>query len=77
MEQSPSEANRFLASPEITRILWNLKVYYRIYKLPTPIPNPNQLDPVHTPSHHTSRRAILILSNVYVRYLKLVVRLAL
>jgi hypothetical protein len=29
MEQSPGEANRFSASQEITRILWNPKVRYR------------------------------------------------
>jgi len=39
MEQSPSwEANRFLSSQEIPRILWNPNIYYRVCKFPPPDP---------------------------------------
>ena len=63
MEQNPSsEANWFSASQEITRILRNSKVLYRIHKCPPPVPILSQLDPIHTPNH-TSWRSILILSS--------------
>jgi len=52
MEKSPSwEANRFSASQETPRILWNPKVQNRIHKCPLPVPILSQLEPAHTPSH--------------------------
>ena len=53
MEQSPSwEANRFSASQEIPRILWNPKVHYRIHKFPPPAPILSQIDPAYTLTIH-------------------------
>ena len=53
LEQSPSwGTNRFSASQEITRILWNPKVHYRIHKCSQPVLILSHLDPVHTPTSH-------------------------
>ena len=53
MEQSPSkEANRFSASQEIPRILWNAMVHYRIQKCPPPVPILNQINPMLNPTSH-------------------------
>jgi hypothetical protein len=39
MEQSPSrEANVSSVSQEIPHSLWNSRAYYRIYKIPPPVP---------------------------------------
>ena len=50
---SPSwKANRFSASQEIPRILWNLEVHCRIYNSPPPVPILSQLDSAHTLTSH-------------------------
>jgi hypothetical protein len=50
MEQNTSwEANQFSANQEIPCILWNLKIYYRIYKSLAPVPILSQINPVHAP----------------------------
>jgi len=50
MEQISSwEDNQYSASQEIPRILWNLKIYYRFYKCPTPATTLNQINPVPAP----------------------------
>ena len=51
MQHTPSwAANRFSASQEIPRILWNQKVHYRFYISPPPVPILSQINTVHTPT---------------------------
>ena len=53
MVQSPSwEANWFVASQEIPRILWNPKGHYRTHKRPPPVPVLGQPNPVHISTSH-------------------------
>jgi hypothetical protein len=59
MQQSPSsEANRFAASQQIPRILWNQKVHYRIHLSLSSVSSTQSTRP-----HLTSWRSILMLSS--------------
>jgi hypothetical protein len=52
MEQVPTwKANRFLATQEITHILWDPKVHYHLNKSPQPIPVRSQNKPFFIQSH--------------------------
>ena len=52
MEQSSSwEDNRFSASQEIPRILWNHKAHYCFFKSLPPVPVLSHINPVHIPPY--------------------------
>ena len=54
-KHSPSwEPNRFQASHEIPRIIWNANVHHRIHNSLYPASILSQIDPVHAPPPHSS-----------------------
>ena len=66
MEQSPSwEAGQFSASQEISRILWNSKVRYRIHKYPPPVHILSQIHPFHAAQPNSCRSILILSSHLY------------
>ena len=64
MEHSPSwEADRFSASQEIPRNLWNPKVLYRIHKFLPPLPILSHIGPAEFQTLHTKYLLWLILKS--------------
>ena len=72
MQHSPSwEANRFSASQEIPRILYNPKVNYLSHKCPPPVTILRQINPIHA-TQPISWRSILIWPPIYAKVFQMV-----
>jgi hypothetical protein len=50
------------AGQEISRLVWNPKVYYRVHKTLKTVSMLSKINPIHTPSNAISKTSILILS---------------
>jgi len=62
MEQCPWKANSHSESQEISHLSWNLKVHHHVHKIPPPVSNVSQMNPVYI-SPPCFLRSILILSS--------------
>jgi hypothetical protein len=61
MDQSPSwESNNYTANQEISRLLLNPNVHYRVHNTPPLVPVLSRMNPIHT-FHPFSLRSTLIL----------------
>jgi len=60
--------NHYLFSLKIPRIFWNPKVYYRVYKSPTPVHIVSQINSGHAPSCDFEGYILIISSSLFLGF---------
>jgi len=63
LHEPSRKANSHSATKEIPRLLWNLKVHYRVHNRPPLDPTLNQMNPVHKSPSLSSIHSNIILSS--------------